>query len=141
MSEQFEQESIPKVNNNPFLPEGRIHKMSFFLTTLVLSLIASCFYGVTEAGVVSEDAMVFETAVSASLGTVLLQIFACIKRCRDVLKALRGAYFFCLFRSSVLFTVLFCCLKVPAIRIKPAEINQPADQLPIFGFIFLTKPA
>ncbi len=55
--------------------------MSFFLTTLVLSLIASCFYGVTEAGVVLEDAMVFETAVSASLGTVLLQIFACIKRC------------------------------------------------------------
>ncbi len=52
MSEQFEQESIPKVNNNPFLPEERIHKMSFFLTTLVLSLIASCFYGVTEAGVV-----------------------------------------------------------------------------------------
>ncbi|WP_290149141.1 hypothetical protein [uncultured Parasutterella sp.] len=43
MSEQFEQESIPKVNNNPFLPEGRIHKMSFFLTTLVLSLIASFF--------------------------------------------------------------------------------------------------
>ncbi len=115
--------------------------MSFFLTTLVLSLIASCFYGVTEAGVVLEDTMVFETAVSTSLGTVLLQIFACIKRCRDVLKALRGAYFFCLFRSSVLFTVLFCCLKVPAIRIKPAETNQPAEQLPIFGFIFLTKPA
>lgn len=46
--------------------------MSFFLTTLVLSLIASCFYGVTEAGVVLEDTMVFETAVSTSLGTVLL---------------------------------------------------------------------
>lgn len=84
MSEQFEPESIPKVNNNPFLPEGRIHRMSFFLTTLVLSLIASCFYGVTEAGVASEDSMVLETAVSVSLGTVLLQIFACIKRCRDI---------------------------------------------------------
>ena len=47
--------------------------MSFFLTTLVLSLIASCFYGVTEAGVVLEDAMVFETAVSASLGTVFFR--------------------------------------------------------------------
>ena len=58
--------------------------MSFFLTTLVLGLIASCCYGVTEAVFVSEDSMAFVTAVSVSLGNALLQIFACIKRCRDI---------------------------------------------------------
>lgn len=84
MSEQFGQETIPSVNNNPFLPDGRIHRMSFFLTTLLLSLIGTCFFGVAESVAVSEGTPVPETAGGLSLAIMLLQIFACVKRCRDI---------------------------------------------------------
>lgn len=84
MSEQFEQVSIPKVNNNPFLPDGRIHRMSFFLTTLLISLIAVYFYGVIADFTASEGFLILEAAGGLSLVIVTLQIFACIKRCRDI---------------------------------------------------------
>lgn len=83
MSQQFNL-AVPRVNNNPFLPDGRIHRLSFFLTMLVLCFISSWFVD-------------FSSVYNASAGTVnvkaigwfpvivlVLQLFACMKRCRDI---------------------------------------------------------
>ena len=83
MSQNFNM-LIPPINNNPLLPGGRIHRLSYFLTSLVLSCASAPFIRVGEiidqaAGSVNLSAVGWIPLIMA-----ILQVFAMIKRCRDI---------------------------------------------------------
>lgn len=71
---------IPPINNNPFSTTGRIHRLSYFLTSLVFTIPATIISSVAEKASTADAAIGIFGFV---LLLCILVLFSAAKRSRD----------------------------------------------------------